>query len=296
MPLAKARIAFLHQALAQRLTKARMCPYCREPTPLTSLGRKRLIIEVLRCERCLLVFRYPPDDPRLSVRYYDSAYEAAAVTCVPEQVELAHWCNASFRGTPVDLTSKIDVLKAIRPLGKVLDYGCSWGYGVFQLAVRGYDAVGFEISKRRAELGRNKLKVTIIDNLVELKAIGRGAFDVVFGNHVIEHLPDLAESLDTFAHVLKDDGLIFQVLPNFTGRTARGGAFWNWIGRDHPIAPTAAFLGRNLHRHGFRDVAIASGPFDEGLVEAARSGAWAGCDTEGDELLVIAWRTPRGGG
>jgi hypothetical protein len=84
--------------------------------------------------------------------------------------------------------------------------------------------------------------------------------------------------------------MMYHVLPNFTGRTARAGLFWSWIGEAHPIAPTIDFFQRNLPTHGFSQVICTSGPFDDALVERIEKQQWDQLHTEGDELLVLAWK------
>ena len=75
----------------------------------------------------------------------------------------------NFSGTPRDINTWIGVLQFLRPGGRVLDFGCSWGYGTYQLRQAGFDAVGFEVSRPRAKFGREKLGLNIIDSFDELK-------------------------------------------------------------------------------------------------------------------------------
>jgi hypothetical protein len=82
-------------------------------------------------------------------------------------------------------------------------------------------------------------------------------------------------------------GLLFAMLPNFTGIKARSGLFWRWIGQDHPIAPTHEFLARALLEHGFASAHFGSGPFDELLIQRLRARDFDALDTEGEELLIV---------
>jgi len=247
-------------------------------------------MDVLQCAECHLIFRYPLDDVQESWRYYQKSYKSGFVTGIPERL-LDSYLEKDFAGSPLDVRSKIEVLRAVCPTGRVLDYGCSWGYTVWQLQKAGYEAVGFEVSKPRAEFGRRRLGVPILDDFWALSSVElRGKFDVVFTNHVVEHLTNIKETFDLFTELLRPGGLVFHVLPNFEGRTARAGAFWHWIGRDHPVAPTAAFFSRVLPRHGMRKIVVGSGPFDEELASLVRKGMWDRLPHDGEELLVIAWK------
>lgn len=283
------RFAFFLEMLGRRIQRQPCrCPFCGA-TSVERIGRKKILLDVLRCKRCLLVFRYPLETPERASRYYQRAYRSGAVTSLPDDTTLRALLNQRFVGTPLDLWDKICVVQAVKPHGVVVDYGCSWGYGTWQLQNAGYDVIGFEISKHRAAFGRRKLGVRIVDEPQALHGL-RQAVDVIFTNHVLEHLSDLAPTLEQFSNLLREDGVMISFLPNFTGPAARSGGFWHWIGRDHPIAPTADFFRHNLPAHGFPAVVVASGPFEGPLVEKVRTRDWAELDTEGDELMILAWK------
>ncbi|MDM8548990.1 class I SAM-dependent methyltransferase [Desulfobacterales bacterium HSG2] len=95
--------------------------------------------------------------------------------------------RTQFRKTEKDFSVKIATLKELMPSGTVLDFGCSWGYATLQLREAGYDAIGFEISKQRAEFGRIHLGVTIIDEYSNLNKFPLSSFDIIFSSHVLEH-------------------------------------------------------------------------------------------------------------
>ncbi len=281
---------FLLRILRHRLNRQpRVCPYCGGSAYLKLLRRKKIVLDILKCEACRLVFRWPTDTPEESDAYYqdDYALECAQVR-LPGREELQEWMEKNFAGTPLDLEAKIRVLKAIRPTARVLDYGCSWGYGTHQLAQHGYRAVGYEISKPRARFAREKLRLETFDSFDQLKALPPKTFDVIFSHHVLEHLTNLKDTLDLTARLLADGGLAFHVLPNFTGKAALDGLWLQWIGEEHPLAPTIEFFALNLPKHGFAKVEFASSPFDDILAAALRHQGRQPLQTEGDELLVLA--------
>jgi SAM-dependent methyltransferase len=170
----------------------------------------------------------------------------------------------------------------------VLDFGSSWGYGTYQLQQHGLDAVGFEISKPRAEYGRKMLRLKIIDNLEELEKLPASAFDIVFSNHVVEHLPNIAAVFPLLTRLLKSNGFVFHVLPNFMGKVARSGYWIKWIGEDHPIAPAMPFFEYAIPRAGLAQPIFGSSPFDDQMSQTLKDHPGAALSTEGDELLVFA--------
>lgn len=255
------------------------------------MRRKKLILDIIQCEVCRLIFRWPMDTEAESNAYYQHIYsDKHPQVRLPSPAELKVMMARNFADTPLDLGSKIALLKAIRPNARILDYGCSWGYGTAQLAKDGFDATGFEISHPRAQYGRDELGLKIIDDFQRLRSLERNSFDVIFSHHVLEHLPNPKSAFQVMSHLLSEGGILLHILPNFSGRLARTGTWLKWIGEEHPLAPTIEFLRGALANHGFNEIKFASSPFDKHLAESLRSPVRSATQTEGDELLVLASR------
>jgi 2-polyprenyl-3-methyl-5-hydroxy-6-metoxy-1,4-benzoquinol methylase len=139
------------------------------------------------------------------------------------------------------------------PGGRVLDFGCSWGYSLVQWKAAGYDAVGFEWARDRARFGRESLGVAIHDEFSALEREPAGSFDLVYADHVMEHLTMLRQPLDLFARLLRRGGALLIYVPNGAGMPARrqGTAWRALIGESHTVALTAEWCNRNLPAHGF---------------------------------------------
>lgn len=285
------KIPFLKRMLRHRLAgRQPVCPFCGESTKLATIARKKLVLDILQCSSCLLIFRWPMETPEEFQAFYQQEYTEGAITDLPTAEDLRGMCDSGFPG-PLDHSGKIELLRALIPSARVLDYGCSWGYGLFQLRRQGFEGIGFEVSAPRALFARSWLGDEILERPAEIESLAKQSFDVIFSNHVVEHLPQLHDVFATFARLLRPAGLLFAVLPNFNGREARNGRFLNWIGEAHPIAPTREFFLRNLPAHGFRDVHCPSGPFSAAATDLARQGRFEKMETEGDELMVLAWKS-----
>ena len=286
------KLRFAARILRHRLQRQPcVCPYCGPAAHVRLLQRKKLLLNILQCDLCGLIFRWPMDSSDEADKYYDTEYTRAYPQVrLPERIELERLLQTNFAGSALDLSSKIRVLTSLRRACRVLDYGCSWGYGTFQLRQQGFEAVGFDISTPRAAFARERLGVQVYHHFEELASLPDGSFDVIFSNHVIEHLPKIRDTLDLTARLLSAGGLAFHILPNFTGTTAREGKWILWIGEEHPLAPTIDFFRRNLPLHGYARVVFASSPFDDRLSAALTSGSHDPISTDGDELLVLAYK------
>lgn len=265
------------------------CPYCSNINT-NLIGRKKIILHLRKCPTCNLMFRWPKDAIGFNKEFYQSKYRQKGLTTdLPEPKLLDKLKKSNFRGTEKDFSEKISILKNLVPYGKVLDFGCSWGYAAFQLQQAGYDVVGCEISKPRAEFGRIHLGVTIIDEYSDLDKIQPPSFDIIFSSHVLEHLPNLAGVFERFSALLKAGGILLLFVPNCGGENARKyGVRWGpMICEKHPLALDPVFFETSLPKHGFA-VKSFSEPYDLKEIRSCMQHNNIPCDPGGDELLVCA--------
>ena len=247
------------------------------------MERKHLVLQLRKCEACKLQYRFPKDDAAENYHFYQDAYRESAVTDLPAASEVPHHVATSFRKIGLDLTDRLKTITAIAPIGRLIDYGSSWGYGVYQFRKAGYDAYGFEISRTRVEFGRKALQVELSDSIASFPDT---SFDVVYSAHCLEHIPNPDSALRQFARLLRPGGHLFIYAPNCGGAEARKlGVRWGqMIGEKHVSAFTAEFFHRNLPKYGFQEVQFVSSPY------SSRPQKYEAASLEGEELLVTGVR------
>jgi SAM-dependent methyltransferase len=130
-------------------------------------------------------------------------------------------------GTPRELQARADlyahqtepfdlvawVCEAVVPLaggGRVLDVGCGPGRYLADLADRGVDAVGLDLSLGMARQALARGTVVVAD-AVRLPVLD-GSATVVLAAHMLYHLPDLAAAGAELARVLRPGGRLVAVL------------------------------------------------------------------------------------
>ena len=281
------RLNFLARTLL-RYTTSRRCPYC-ECSKTQLSGRMNYVVQLRQCPVCGLRFRWPTETTGFLDGFYQKRYkEGGFATDLPDKQLLAEFIRAGFVGSPRDISASIGVLKRILPSGRILDYGCNWGYGVYQLNRAGYDAIGFEISRPRAGQGRRELHVEIIDSLSALDSLADASFDGIYASHVLEHLQSPKEAFAFFARVLKPGGVAMVLVPNCGGKDARElGTRWGpMINEKHTLALDGEFFLKNMPRFGFR-IHVLSDPYEEAKINASLI---HGTDLplDGNELMVLA--------
>lgn len=268
------------------------CPYCQSTTT-EIVGRKYLVLQLRKCASCNLMFRWPKDTVAVNRAFYQRKYQESLTTELPDPATVTQMKKTQFRGTQKDFADKVAVLQAVVPAGRVLDFGCSWGYGTFQLQQAGYQVVGFEISQPRAAFGREYLSVNIIDDYATLDQYPPASFDVIFSSHVLEHLPDFTGVFERFDTLLKPDGVLLLFTPNCGGENARRlGVGWQpLINEKHTMALDLSFFAHVLRRYGF-SVWAFSEPYQPGEIQQYEFRSQAQHDPPGDELMILA-RRPR---
>ena len=106
----------------------------------------------------------------------------------------------------------------------LLDIGCGYGSFVLTARNRGIDAIGIDTAPFEIEFARARLRSERpLDNPDEIYIEGSGLelpfqsgqFDVVTLWNVLEHIPDERHLIQEVSRVLRDDGRVYIVCPNY---------------------------------------------------------------------------------
>jgi 2-polyprenyl-3-methyl-5-hydroxy-6-metoxy-1,4-benzoquinol methylase len=263
-------------------TDAHSCPACGASNAL--LVRRKYGVTALRqCRQCSLRFRTPKDDPGAAETFYsDEVYKQGFTTDLPSDAELQAMFANRFAGTEKDFSYRIEALFAagLKPGARILDYGCSWGYGSWQMRQAGFDVFSYEIGQQRARYASEKLDCVMVSDLRALD----GTVDCFFSSHVIEHLANPRSLFDEAEKVLRPGGLFVCYAPNGAVEREKkdyGAYHQNW-GMVHPLMLTPEFMKGEACRRGFTQCAVFSSPVQSSNIEVLRESS-----LDGDELLMI---------
>jgi SAM-dependent methyltransferase len=192
-----------------------------------------------------MMFRTPTDDPADNQSFYENEYTQGFTTDVPSDPVLAELKRSNFVGTEKCYSYYINVLTqlGLKPGAKVFDYGCSWGYGSYQLAQAGFEVTSFEVAPSRRRYAHEKLGVSTVDDMDRVATGCAFHFDCFFSAHVLEHVPSPAQSFNYAMRLLKRGGLFVSFTPN--GNEGHRAADPNWSkiwGEVHPNFIDTIFL------------------------------------------------------
>ena len=100
---------------------------------------------------------------------------------------------------------------------KLLDYGCGFGNSTIQAENDGFIALGFDTSTykiRFAKPFKKRKKAHFIIASAGKAPFRKNSFDVVYCNHVLEHLSDDNLALNEIWNILKNKGFLVLTVPN----------------------------------------------------------------------------------
>jgi 2-polyprenyl-3-methyl-5-hydroxy-6-metoxy-1,4-benzoquinol methylase len=246
-----ARIAYFQRSISAQFAKARFnCPSCGNALS-SVVDRKYLITQLRRCGNCQLMFRTPTDDPANNLLFYENEYTQGFTTELPSDAALADMKQSNFAGTEKCYSYYIGVLiqLGMKPGSSIFDYGCSWGYGSYQLSRAGFEVVSFEVAPSRRRYAHEKLGVRTVDDMDRAAIDYPNHFDCFFSAHVLEHVPSPAKAFDFAKRLLKRDGLFVSFTPN--GSDAHRAISPNWSkvwGEVHPSFIDDIFLDSSFKR------------------------------------------------
>jgi SAM-dependent methyltransferase len=243
------RLNYLWRSVVSRFSPARhVCPNCGSAKN-SLVSRKYIVTELRRCAGCYLLFRTPTDDPTKNQRYYEHEYSQGFTTDMPSDEKLATLIQNNFAGTEKSWDYYNGILKQLGLCRgeRVFDFGCSWGYGSYQMAAAGYGVVALEVSPTRRRYAEQKLGVVMVQDAESAVRDPNlaGTFACFFTAHVLEHVPNPKVVFNLAAKLLRPGGLFVSFTPNGSLHAKAAWAGWNkaW-GEVHPNFIDDRFLNR----------------------------------------------------
>jgi 2-polyprenyl-3-methyl-5-hydroxy-6-metoxy-1,4-benzoquinol methylase len=208
--------------------------------------------------------------------FYPEGYAAHAETSGPSHDHrlgrLRRRLNTLFYNYPDGETSRRIFIKGILwPLkwvmarhtipfqgdGRILDIGAGSGSFLACMKALGWDVYGVDVNPNAAERARC-LGVRMFQGEVEEAAFPDRFFDVITLRAVLEHVHHPVETLGEVRRILKDQGMVYIVVPNIASLS-----FWIfggfWYGLDlprHLYAYSPKAMRRLAERTGFKILSV----------------------------------------
>lgn len=252
-----ARIAYMQWAATRFVGADKQCPACGGGSARL-VRRKYLVTALYECPSCSLRFRVPKDAAGECEDYYsEETYQQGFTTTLPNNEELQRLIETRFAGTEKDYGRYIAILgKFLAPGATILDFGCSWGYGSWQMREAGFRVMSYEIGRQRARYARERLACSLVEDLQSLD----GTIDCFFSAHVIEHLADPNILFSAAAAALRSGGLFVCFCPNGNPERERIDDKYDQVwGKVHPMYITPEFMRWACEEYGLALAELSAG-------------------------------------
>jgi 2-polyprenyl-3-methyl-5-hydroxy-6-metoxy-1,4-benzoquinol methylase len=210
-----------------------ICPYCKSVRIKKHLSTKDYFITqdlftIYECANCNVLFTYPfPEPDVLYSKYYKSE------NYLSHNKKSSDLFSKLYRTVQkINIRKKLKLLKAVNQTAekKILEVGA--GVGDFLAACRnhGWNCFGVEPSEQARQVAKEFNNLDLADSI---NKIGERSFSVITLWHVLEHVPDLEETIQKLKSYLSDEGSLIIAVPNHNSFDAKHYKQF-WAGYDVP--------------------------------------------------------------
>jgi SAM-dependent methyltransferase len=206
---------------------------------------------LVRCLTCGIIYLNPRPNKEDIARFYPEAFYAKPT--VMSKVVSEFLNRLKFR--------KVDQFKKT---GRILDVGCGAGGLLHVFEQRGWKVFGVDTSEKACKLAEKTLGKHVCNYELKDCNFPDNFFDVIFLNHVIEHMPSPKEELAEMSRILKNDGIVIVFTPNIASYQFEVSGD-KWLHLDiprHVIFYSPQTISRLFANNGFKVVKINFPIFD----------------------------------
>lgn len=182
------------------------CEFCNSDKSENYI--KADLVSYNKCLNCGLIFQHPIITQEEIDAIYDDNYFEYEVTN-----------QENFFGL-MKLALKDIGFEKIRnefPNKNVLDIGCATGMMLNYLKSEGYNTYGVEICKSSAEYARKNYNLEVYEKPLIENKFESDFFSFIHFSHVIEHVPNPADTLKEVYRILAKGGYLAITTPNADG-------------------------------------------------------------------------------
>lgn len=238
------------------------CALCGATDAAPFLRPARSPGPVVRCRRCGMIYVSPRLDERAIIDADRPLADLERLRRSSDPADLAGCWELDL------LAAETPALRAARrvnhraalawiaqhrpPPGRLLDFGCGWGFFLEDARQAGWEVQGLEPLPGHGVHARGVLGLDVVTDTLRPDSFPPASFDVVTAFQVFEHLPDPTAELVKLRRLLRPGGLVVIEVPNIATPLVRllGDRHRHFV-EDHLWFFSPRSLARLLEQGGF---------------------------------------------
>ena len=228
------------------------CPFCKGINLTKKLNCKdystsKENFNIVSCETCGILFTNPrPFDKDLKKYYISEKY----ISHTNEKKGLFNWLYQTIR--KYTIRKKVSLLKKITLKKNHLDIGCGTGEFLYKCRKEGFTVTGVEPSEIARSQAIKNFDLNVSSD-VDLKQFKNNSFSSISMWHVLEHIPNIEETIQNLNRIVTKSGYIIIAVPNHKSWDA---SYYkkHWAAWDVPIHLwhfSKKSIEKIFTRHGF---------------------------------------------
>lgn len=219
------------------------CPFCKSKN--IKLKNRNAESNLYKCKKCNSLFRkfFFPISTDYSSKYFIEDYKNQYGKTYEEDEE-----NLKRLAK-----NRLDIIKNIKPEGKILDLGSAIGFFLKEASLNGYETEGIEISEYAANycvknLNLNVHNISLLDFEYKEKE-----YDIITAWYVLEHICDFDKLLEKILFSLKEDGIFALAMPNGNGISGKFNKnYFKIVPSDHAFETNPKALDNFLKKYSLK--------------------------------------------
>ncbi len=174
--------------------------------------RNGIINPVVMCLKCG-TFRADPIPPESTINAF---YSSDLYQKIYSNKDLeSHFKEMIYLRKKNNIFTTVEKFLAKGKDSKIIEIGCGGGWNLEPFQRFGYkNIIGYEPGNESRKIGIRELKLDIKEGFIKDVIETGDKYDLIILNHVIEHLLDPFEVIQSLKKILSDNGILYLGLPN----------------------------------------------------------------------------------
>ena len=221
------------------------CDFCKSKN--IEIKNRNAESNLYKCRKCNSLFRkyFLPVSTDYSSKYFIEDYKNQYGKTYEEDEE----------NLKALAKNRLDIIKNIKPEGKILDLGSAMGFFLKEASLNGYETEGIEISEYAANycvsnLNLNVHNISLLDFEYKKKE-----YDIITAWYVLEHIYNFDKLLEKILFSLKEDGIFALSMPNGNGISGRYNKnYFKIVPTDHAFETNYKALDNFLKKYSLKRI------------------------------------------